>query len=54
MYRIEFTPGFERDIQRLDRPTALRIIDKIEWLGHNPHAIRFPLKHMPDDFEKSS
>jgi mRNA-degrading endonuclease RelE of RelBE toxin-antitoxin system len=51
MYRVEFTPGFERDIRRLDKPDALRVIEKIEWLADNPHAVRFPLKHMPGDLK---
>lgn len=51
MYRVEYTPGFEKDICRLDRSEALRIIEKIEWLAANPGAVRFPLKHMPEDLK---
>lgn len=51
MYRIDTTPEFDRDIKALDKPTAARIINKIEWLSLNPDALKHPLKHMPADLK---
>ena len=49
MYRIDTTPEFDRDIKAIDKPTASRIINKIEWLSINPNVLKHPLKHMPSD-----
>ena len=51
MYRIDTTPEFDRDIKALDKPTASRIINKIEWLSINPTVLKYPLKHMPTDLK---
>jgi mRNA interferase RelE/StbE len=51
MYRIDTTPEFDRDIKALDISAAVRIINKIEWLASNPHAMKQPLKHMPADLK---
>lgn len=51
MYRIDTTPEFDRDIKALDKPTAARIINKIEWLSLNPDVLKHPLKHMPADLK---
>jgi len=49
MYALETTPQFDADIEKLDSAIALRILKKLKWLGDNPEALRFGLKHMPDD-----
>lgn len=48
-YRIEVTPEFEADLDRLDPPIARRIRAKIEWLAARPEAIPAPMKHLPRD-----
>ena len=51
MYRIETTPHFDNDLRRLDRSTAARIIETIEWLAEHPEALRFPLRNVPRDLK---
>jgi mRNA-degrading endonuclease RelE of RelBE toxin-antitoxin system len=51
MYRIEITPEFDEDLGNLDRAVARRIIRKVEWLAGHPEALRFPLRHLPDDLK---
>lgn len=51
MYTLETTPQFDADVEQLDPPVALRILKKLKWLGENPDALRFGLKHMPDDLQ---
>ena len=51
MYRIDTTPEFDKDIKALDKPTASRIINKIEWLSINPNVLKHPLKHMPTNLK---
>ena len=36
---VEFTSGAQRSLARMDRPTAERILDKIELLASNPAAL---------------
>ena len=49
MYEIRTTLTFERDIKKLDRPVAKRIIQKIEDLAEKPELLRSYLKYMPVD-----
>ena len=49
MYRVDTTPQFDDDLRRLPRPTAARIIERIEWLAQHPDVLRFPLRHVPPD-----
>ncbi len=51
MYRIETTPEFDEDLHNLDRAVAQRIIRKMEWLVEHPEALRFPLRHLPEDLK---
>ncbi|GMT47464.1 MAG: translation repressor RelE [bacterium] len=51
MYRVETTPDFDRDIKRLDREIALRIIKKLDWLSQHPEVLKFPLKNSPKDIK---
>ena len=51
MYRIDTTADFDKDIKALDKPTATRIINKIEWLALNTDLLKHPLKHMPKDLK---
>ncbi len=49
MYTIETTQQFDADVESLDSSVAIRILKKVKWLAQNPEALRFGLKHMPDD-----
>ncbi len=49
MYRLEVTPEFEEDARRLDPAVAQRVILRAEWLAEHPEALRFPLRHLPED-----
>jgi mRNA interferase RelE/StbE len=49
VYRIETTPEFDEDLSDLDRSVAQRVVRKIEWLAEHPEALRFPLRHLPED-----
>ncbi len=51
MYRVETTPHFDDDLRRLDRATAERIIEVLEWLAYHPEVLRFPLRHLPRDLK---
>ena len=51
MYKIKTTSFFDKDIKKLDRQIAKRIIEKIEWLAENPNLLRFSIKHMPKELE---
>jgi mRNA interferase RelE/StbE len=51
VYRVETTPQFDDDLRRLDRATARRIIERIEWLARHPETLRFPLRHVPPDLK---
>lgn len=51
MYRIETTPEFDEDLRNLDHAVARRVIAKVEWLAEHPEALRFPLRHLPDDLK---
>jgi len=51
VYRIETTRHFDDDLRRLDRDTAARIIEAIEWLAEHPEALRFLLRHVPRDLK---
>ena len=51
MYRIKTTPTFDKDIKKLDRQIAKRIIQKIEYLAKAPELLRFPIKYLPKHLE---
>jgi mRNA-degrading endonuclease RelE of RelBE toxin-antitoxin system len=51
VYRIETTPEFDEDLRNLDHAVARRIIAKAEWLAEHPEALRFPLRHLPNDLK---
>jgi mRNA-degrading endonuclease RelE of RelBE toxin-antitoxin system len=51
MYQIRTTPTFDKDIKRLDRQIAKRIIQKIEYLANHPELLRFPIKYLPKELE---
>lgn len=51
MHRIETTPEFDEDLRNLDHAVARRVIAKVEWLAEHPEALRFPLRHLPDDLK---
>lgn len=51
MYTIKTIPAFDKDIKKLDRVIAKRIISKIETLAQNPALLGYHLKHMPDDLD---
>ena len=51
MYRVETTPEFDEDLGTLDRAVVRRIIRRVEWLAEHPEALRFPLRHLPDDMK---
>lgn len=51
MYQIETTPTFDKDIKKLNRQIAKRIIEKVEWLAKHPELLRSPMQHTPKDLE---
>jgi mRNA-degrading endonuclease RelE of RelBE toxin-antitoxin system len=51
MYQIKTTPTFDKDIKKLDRQIAKRIIQKIEYLANHPELLRFPIKYLPKHLE---
>lgn len=51
MYRIETTPEFDEDLSDLDHSVVQRVVRKIEWLAEHPEALRFPLRHLPEDLK---
>lgn len=51
MYQIKTTPTFDKDIKKLDRQVAKRIIEKIEYLANHPELLRFPVKYLPKHLE---
>lgn len=51
MYRIKTTPTFDRDIKKLDRQIAKRIIKKIEWLASQSKLPDLSVKYLPKNLE---
>lgn len=51
MYKIETAPTFDRDLKKLDRQVAKRIIEKMEWLAEHPELLPPPMKYMPKELE---
>lgn len=53
MYEVEFTPGAEDDLARLDAPVAQRVLKRLRWLAEKSIgadrqkalALRHPLRH---------
>ena len=39
MFQVEFTPGAETDLARLDKPIAQRVLKKLRWLAENLESI---------------
>ncbi len=40
MYQVDFTPGAESDLSRLDAPIAQRVLKRLRWLAENFEAIK--------------
>ncbi len=40
MYQVDFTPGAESDLSRLDAPIAQRVLKRLRWLAENFEMIR--------------
>jgi len=40
MYQVDFTPGAESDLSRLDVPIAQRVLKRLRWLAENLELIR--------------
>lgn len=40
MYEVEFSPGAEADLARLDVPIAQRALKRVRWLAENFEDIR--------------
>ncbi len=40
MYQVDFTPGAESDLARLDTPIAERVLKRLRWLAENFEAIK--------------
>ncbi len=40
MYQVDFTPGAESDLSRLDVAIAQRVLNRLRWLAENFEAIR--------------
>lgn len=51
MCGVEVTHEFEADVRCLDPAVAQRVILKTEWLAEHPEALRFPLRHLPEDLK---
>jgi len=51
MLKIKTTSTFDRDIKKLDRQVAKRIIEKVEVLANSPELLKYPVKYMPNDLE---
>ena len=47
MYQIKTTPTFDKDIRKLDRQIAKRIIKKIEWLAKQSKIPSSPIRYLP-------
>ena len=48
-YKVETTPRFERDFNKLDRLVAARIMKKIDHLAAHPELVTQPLRNLPPD-----
>jgi len=51
VYRVETTPQFDEDLEKLDRTVVSRVISKIEWLSEHPEVLGSPLKYVPSDLK---
>jgi len=49
MYKIETTPSFDKDIKKLDRQIAKRIIEKLKFLAEHPELLGNRVRHLPKD-----
>lgn len=51
MYQIKTTPTFDKDLKKLNRQIAKRIIEKIEWVAENPEAPGSLMRYMPKELK---
>ncbi|PIU15230.1 type II toxin-antitoxin system RelE/ParE family toxin [bacterium (Candidatus Gribaldobacteria) CG08_land_8_20_14_0_20_39_15] len=51
MFKVKFTFNFEKDIKKLNRQIANRIIEKIEFLALNSEHLKNFVKYLPKDLE---
>jgi len=52
MYKVKFGPDAEKDIEKLDKEIAERIIRKIEWIAINAeNIIHHQLSFLPEDLK---
>lgn len=51
VYRIELTPRFERDFNKLDRSLASRIMKKIDRLATHPELATQAIQNPPPDLQ---
>ncbi len=51
MYQIKITSTFDKDIKKIDRQIAKRIIKKIERLASRSKIPNLPVKYLPKDLE---
>lgn len=50
MYKLTYTESFERDLERLDRTVAKRILSKLDYLADNPELAQ-QVAYLPKDLE---
>ncbi len=50
MYNLRTTSGFDKDLKKLDRSIAKRILNKLDYLAKNPKLAE-PLEYLPKDLE---
>ena len=49
VYRIDATPRFGRDFNKLDRAVARRVMKKIDYLAAHPETVAQPLRNLPSE-----
>jgi mRNA interferase RelE/StbE len=49
LYRIETTPRFERDFNKLDPSITRRVMKKIDQLAAHPEIVTQHLRNLPPD-----
>jgi mRNA interferase RelE/StbE len=49
VYRIQATPRFERDFNKLDPSIGRRVMKKIDQLARHPEMVTQPLRNPPPD-----
>lgn len=48
MYSLRTTPDFDRDLKKLDRFIAKRVLGKLNYLANNPNLAEW-VEHLPKD-----